>query len=236
MPARRQVRDYTDSIVRDEWPLLAEGRPSPRTEVELYGLFNAVGQIHPVDARDTAIFAEVFRNLNDLVGLRRDRLIHSESGMPMILRIVGLVGSMLIVAYTATFPRTRTNLLMVSGISIALGLVFLFILIVDRPFMGPYSVNNAESQGPVTKIRPARSFEPAGSGRHAVRSCSSASSTCDRDDVAGLEPAGVAQVDLAVDLGRVGLGAAGGAAGFGVDRVDQHVDASSRPWRRASRR
>src|SRR5205085_1161748 len=32
-----------------------------------------------------------------------------------------------------------------------------------------------------------------------------------RDDVAGLEPAGVAQMDLAVDLRRVGLGAAGGA-------------------------
>ena len=31
------------------------------------------------------------------------------------------------------------------------------------------------------------------------------------DDVAGLEAAGVAQVDFAVDLGRVGLGAAGGA-------------------------
>ena len=36
---------------------------------------------------------------------------------------------------------------MVSGISIALGLVFLFILIVDRPFMGAYSVNNAELSG-----------------------------------------------------------------------------------------
>ncbi len=36
---------------------------------------------------------------------------------------------------------------MVSGISIALGLVFLFILIVDRPFMGPYSVSNAELTG-----------------------------------------------------------------------------------------
>ena len=144
LPARRQVRDYTDSIVRDEWPLLAEGRPSPRTEVELYGLFNAVGQIHPVDARDTAIFAEVFRNLNDLVGLRRDRLIHSESGMPMILWIVGLFGSVLIVAYTATFPRSRTNLLMIAGISIALGLVFLFILTVDRPYMGEFHVDNRE--------------------------------------------------------------------------------------------
>ena len=65
------------------------------------------------------------------------------------------------------------------------------------------------------------------------------------NDVAGLEAAGIAQVDLAVDFGRVGLGAAGGAdavmvlgmgrvevapvqalAGRGnvVDAVDEHVD------------
>ena len=65
--------------------------------------------------------------------------------MPVILWIVGLVGSVLIVAYTATFPRTRTNLLMVAGISIALGLVFLFILVVDRPFMGEFSVQQTRN-------------------------------------------------------------------------------------------
>src|SRR4051812_18966612 len=143
-PARTELRAYAASIVRDEWPLLAQGKSSDRTEVELFQLFHAVGELKPANDRDSAIFTEVFSNLNELVGLRRDRLIHSESGMPVILWIVGLVGSILIVAYTATFPRTRTNLLLVSGISIALGLVFLFILIVDRPFMGAYSVSNAE--------------------------------------------------------------------------------------------
>ena len=144
VPARQELRTYTASILKDEWPLLAQGKPSGKTEVQLFRLFKAVGTLQPSTSRDSAIFAEVFRNLNELVGLRRDRLIHSESGMPVILWIVGLVGSVLIVAYTATFPRTRTNLLMVSGISIALGLVFLFILVVDRPFMGEFSVSNAE--------------------------------------------------------------------------------------------
>ena len=64
--------------------------------------------------------------------------------MPIILWIVGLVGSVLIVAYTATFKPTRTNLMMISGISLALGLVFLFILIVDRPYMGQFSVGSGE--------------------------------------------------------------------------------------------
>jgi hypothetical protein len=67
--------------------------------------------------------------------------------MPVILWIVGLFGSILIVAYTATFRMNRVNVMMISGISLALGLVFLFILAVDRPFMGEFSVNSVELQG-----------------------------------------------------------------------------------------
>jgi hypothetical protein len=144
LATRHELRAYTASIVKDEWPLLAHGHASAPTEVALAKLFGAIGKISPKDYRDSTIYAEAFSNLNELVGLRRDRLIHSESGMPMILWIVGLVGSILIVAYTATFPRNRTHVLMISGISVALGLVFLFILVVDRPYMGEFSVSNAE--------------------------------------------------------------------------------------------
>lgn len=142
--ARGQLRRYTSSIVRDEWPLLPQGKASPATEIELFKLYDRVGKIRPKDSRDSTIYTEAFSNLNDLVELRRDRLIHSESGMPAILWIVGLFGSVLIVAYTATFRPGLTNSLMISGISLALGLVFLFILIVDRPYMGEFSVSSAE--------------------------------------------------------------------------------------------
>ena len=142
--ARADLRRYVTSVVTDEWPLLAKGEGSAATEHALFGLFDSVGGLRPKDGRDSAIYSEVFANLNELVELRRDRLIHSKSGMPMILWIVGLVGSILIVAYTATFPQTLTNRLMIAGISVALGLVFLFILIVDQPFAGAYQVEKDE--------------------------------------------------------------------------------------------
>jgi len=145
--ARQDLRVYTVSIVKDEWPLLAHGEASQNTEIALARLFAAMGKIRPADNRDSAIYSEAFTKLNELVGLRRDRLIQSRSGMPMILWIVGLVGSVLIVAYTATFRHSRANIMMIGGISVALGLVFLFILIVDRPFMGAYSVSNGELAG-----------------------------------------------------------------------------------------
>jgi len=144
LPARNALRTYVNSIVHDEWPLLAEGKASKTTEIKLFKLFEVVGALRPADNRDSAIFSEVFSNLNDLVALRRDRLMHSESGMPLILWIVGLFGSVLIVTYTATFRPNRTNVMMISGISLALGLMFLFILIVDRPFLGRFSVSSEE--------------------------------------------------------------------------------------------
>lgn len=146
-PQREALKAYIASIVRDEWPLLAEGKPSPRTEVALFRLFHGLGKVHPENARDSTIYAQAFQNLNKLVGLRRDRLIHSTSGMPVILWVVGLVGSVLIVSYAATFRPTRTNIMMISGISLALGLIFLFILIVDRPYKGAFSVDKAELVG-----------------------------------------------------------------------------------------
>jgi hypothetical protein len=146
-PQKRELRAYMASVVRDEWPLLAERQSSPRTELALFRLFHGMGDLRPKDNRDSTIYAQAFSNLNDLVGLRRDRLIHSASGMPMILWIVGLVGSVLIVAYTATFKASRTNAMMISGISLALGLVFLFILIVDRPYKGAFSVDSSEMVG-----------------------------------------------------------------------------------------
>jgi hypothetical protein len=144
LPQKQALRAYMASIITDEWPLLSQGQPSPRTEIALFRLFQSIGRIHPKDDRDSAIYSEAFSNLNDLVGLRRDRLIHSESGMPIILWVVGLVGSVLIVSYTATFKASRTNVMMICGISLALGLVFLFILIVDRPYKGAFSVDRSE--------------------------------------------------------------------------------------------
>jgi hypothetical protein len=144
IPARSELRAYVSSVIDDEWPLLSHGQSSTKTDVALFNLFDAIGHIRPQDDRDKTIYTEAFAGLNDIVALRRDRLIHSESGMPIILWIVGLAGSVLIVAYTSTFKPSRANVMMISGISLALGLVFLFILIVDRPFMGAFSVDHDE--------------------------------------------------------------------------------------------
>jgi hypothetical protein len=143
-PVRGELRAYVGSILRDEWPLLKDGQGSLATEAALGRLFQEFGKIRPQDDRDSAIYAEAFSKLNDMVVLRRDRIITSRGGMPFILWIVGLVGSTLTISYASAFSRTRFNLMMISGTSIAIGLVFLFILSVDHPFQGAFSVDASD--------------------------------------------------------------------------------------------
>ena len=140
--ARQDLRAYVGSVLKDEWPGLRTGESSTATETALANLFASFGKIRPQDGRDDAIYQEAFSKLNELVVLRRDRLIASRSTIPAIFWIVALIGSTLTVAYASAFSRSRYNTVMIAGTSMTLGLIFLFILTVNKPFKGQFSASN----------------------------------------------------------------------------------------------
>lgn len=141
-PARDALRTYVVSITRDEWPMLSKGKGSEATEAALQNVFVEVGRLNPADNRATEIYSEMLEKLNDLVDFRHDRIVESQIGIPAILWTIGLVGGLLTIAYASAFTPTRYNVFMTAGIALTLGLVFLFILTVDHPFKGEFSVSN----------------------------------------------------------------------------------------------
>lgn len=143
-PARAALRAYVISITEDEWPQLSNERGSEATETALQILFNEIGRLSPADNRATEIYGEMLGKVNDLVEFRHDRIVDSRTGVPGILWAIGLVGGLLTIAYASAFTPTRYNTFMTAGIALTLGLVFLFILTVDHPFKGEFSVSNRE--------------------------------------------------------------------------------------------
>jgi hypothetical protein len=141
---RKALRSYITSVIEDEWPLLKEGQRSDSTDLALQRVFSALGAIHPKDSRDTVLYQESFRNLDDLVSLRRDRIAASETSIPAILWIVGVIGSVMTVVYASAFLDSRYTLYMVSGLSLTIGLIFLFLLTFNCAFKGPVSVGNGD--------------------------------------------------------------------------------------------
>jgi hypothetical protein len=150
MPARLALKDYVISISHDEWAALSEGQGSEKTEIALQRVFMEIGKLNPADNRASAIYEEMLGKLNDLVDFRHDRIVDSRTGIPLILWSIGIVGGLLTIAYASAFTPTRYNMFMTAGIALTLGLIFLFILTVDYPFKGEFSVSNA----PLTELLP----------------------------------------------------------------------------------
>lgn len=144
LPARAQVKAYVHAVLEDEWPRLAKGEPGPTAVTGLIRLFRAVGAIEPQTSRQTVIYGEVFKNLNAVVQHRRMRMIAARDALPPLFWMVVLAGSGIIVAFTFVYPATRLNALLIAGLAVSLGLIFVFILQVDHPFAGAYAVDHRE--------------------------------------------------------------------------------------------
>ena len=141
-PARIALRSYVISITRDEWPMLSKGKGSLATEAALHKVFNEIGKLSPTDDRANAIYGEMLGKVNELIDYRRGRIEDSQEGIPAILWAIGIVGGLLTVAYASAFTPTRYNLFMTGGIAVTLGLLFLFILTVNYPYKGEFSVSD----------------------------------------------------------------------------------------------
>ena len=154
-PARNTLKAYVHSVVVDGWPRLREGKRSPAAETKLLDVFDEVAAVTPTDNRQSAIYQEAFSQLNQLVSMRRQRIAASRAEIPPVLWIVALVGSVLTIAYASAFVGSRYASLMISGTSLTIGLLFLFLLSVEYPFRNRNGVSPqpfVELQGIFEKV------------------------------------------------------------------------------------
>ena len=63
-----------------------------------------------------------------------------------------LIGTVLSMATTVVLPLTRFNLAMVGGLALSIGLVFYFIVAMDRPFAGKESISVAPFQSAIESM------------------------------------------------------------------------------------
>jgi hypothetical protein len=141
-PARAALRAYVTSVIVDSWPKAREGKRSHATEEKLLIIFDEVSSVTPTNDRQATIYGEAFSQLNQLVSMRRQRIAASRAQIPPVLWVVALAGSVLTIAYASAFVSSRYALLMISGTSLTIGLLFVFLLSVEYPFRNKNGVSS----------------------------------------------------------------------------------------------
>ena len=139
---RVSLREYANSIVRDEWPELSKGRSSQRTRALFRPISRGVLAIDPPPGRQSLIYAEMLKKADEIAADRKARVVAATKlELPWIFwqTIAALLVVVLLLAAfsEATFVRAVA----LGGLGFGLALLVALVFIFDEPFKGQKAVS-----------------------------------------------------------------------------------------------
>jgi hypothetical protein len=135
---RRTVRAYTQSVVADEWPKLAEGSSSQLTADLFHTLSQEILAIEPASARQAVIYGDLVKIVDQLAESRQDRLSATSLALPPIYWET--IGSLMVLLITFSAFIEARRAISLGGLGAGLALLVTLVFIFDQPFLGDVSV------------------------------------------------------------------------------------------------
>ena len=130
------ARSYGEVVVEEEWPLMREGRSSPRAWALLDEIRLTIEDLDPRTDAEQALYLRALEQAHDLNDSRRDRLLDAKEGLPAILWVVLLLGGVIVVGFTYLFglDNTVVHTLMVGALAAVIALALFTVGTLDYPF------------------------------------------------------------------------------------------------------
>jgi len=145
-PERGRVQDlavtYARVVVEEEWPLMREGRTSPRAAELADELRSSIQDFEPRTEAVQELRSEGLTQLDDLDEDRALRLLEVREGLPPIMWVVLVVGGVITVTFTYLFGMKSPwlHMLAVAALTVVVTLIIYTIAVLDYPFNGELRV------------------------------------------------------------------------------------------------
>jgi hypothetical protein len=132
------TRSYAEVVIDEEWPLMAQGRASPRAWALVNEMRQTAFNFEPNTDAEQVLYDDALTIIHDLEDERNLRLLEAGGGIPGILWGVLVVGGIIVVGFTYLFglENTRSHRLMIASLAAIIALAIFTIYALDRPFAG----------------------------------------------------------------------------------------------------
>lgn len=147
-PVRKVLRErlvaYARAVVDDEWNTMAKRQPSALANKAYEEIWETVYEIQPETERERAFYRESITRLNELAGIRRSRLLSSESTIPSLMWVLLIGGAVISIAFTFMFGTKNIwlHVLTVGSLAGLIGFVLFLILALSSPFSGSLCIGS----------------------------------------------------------------------------------------------
>jgi Protein of unknown function (DUF4239) len=140
-PLRTNIRNallnYLNSVVKDEFPAMADGHDSPRTWDAAQKLWDVYNTVEPDNPRMQIYYSESIKQLNQLSNSRRIRLFTNRGTVPATLWYLLFIGGVMLIIFTWFFGHE--SVWSQAAMTAALAGVLAFSLFLIDSFDSPYS-------------------------------------------------------------------------------------------------
>ena len=141
---RKELRGYTVFVVEKVWPAQQHGVLLDQPTAMLTSIHQKILDYEPPTLGRSVMHAEAMRKFNTLADLRRQRIDRVDDGLPGVLWFVVCFGGLLTlwVSYFFWIEDVRFHVVLLSMLTVFIGLMIFLIAALDRPFLGAVSVSS----------------------------------------------------------------------------------------------
>jgi hypothetical protein len=95
---RQTMIQYVQSVIHDEWPAMASGKTSQKTEALYNQIWQEMQALSPSTAKEQLLYAEFLDQLSTLANSRRDRLLMVDGSIPNLMWTTLVYGGLLLLS------------------------------------------------------------------------------------------------------------------------------------------
>ena len=149
------ARSYAEVVVEEEWPLMAQGKSSPKAWATLDELRGTILGLEPTTDAQLVRYNQMLEQLHSLADARRERLLYTEEGLPPILWVVLILGGVITVCFSYLFglKNTLVHVLMVGALALIISISLFTVAALDYPFKGDIRIHPAAYEQDLERFR-----------------------------------------------------------------------------------
>jgi hypothetical protein len=140
------LRDYTETIVKQEWGLMAAtGQPSPHAQELIGRIYQVFGTLSPTTSIREITDAEFIRTVSSELVFRNKRLLQASESLSWIMWLGAIGGAVVTIGMTFILymENKSLHLIAVGILSGLIGMLLYMLAILSHPFSGPLAIDPA---------------------------------------------------------------------------------------------
>lgn len=140
------LKTYVGNVIAVEWPSMATKQFDDHNFTNFHQFQLLILHHNPINNAELVTQQEELRLISEYYKLRLDRITSSRAALDSSMVLTLGLGAFIFIFYQSLYsiPKMRHHILMISLLSLVLGLIFFLILSYNTPFSGPNAIQPNE--------------------------------------------------------------------------------------------